>query len=276
MSDQSPGVTQGGASTILRRILDRKVEEVAEARRQRSIAQLDELIAAQTPPRDFVAALRQRATVGRPAVIAEVKKASPSKGVIRPDFDPAAIAASYETGGAACLSVLTDRDFFQGCNDYLVQAREACNLPVLRKDFTVDAYQVREARAIGADCILLIVAALDQVALESLHDLARELGLAVLVEVHDGEELERALALDTPLIGINNRDLHTFNTTLETTFGLLERIPDDRLVITESGIHTRADVEAMLARDVYGFLVGEAFMRAAEPGEKLRELFAPR
>lgn len=276
MSDQSPGVTQGSASTILRRILDRKVEEVAEARRQRSIAQLDELIAAQTPPRDFVAALRQRATVGRPAVIAEVKKASPSKGVIRPDFDPAAIAASYETGGAACLSVLTDRDFFQGCNDYLVQAREACNLPVLRKDFTVDAYQVREARAIGADCILLIVAALDQVALESLHDLARELGLAVLVEVHDGEELERALALDTPLIGINNRDLHTFNTTLETTFGLLERIPDDRLVITESGIHTRADVEAMLARDVYGFLVGEAFMRAAEPGEKLRELFAPR
>lgn len=276
MSDQSPGVTQGGASTILRRILDRKVEEVAEARRQRSIAQLDELIAAQTPPRDFVAALRQRATVGRPAVIAEVKKASPSKGVIRPDFDPAAIAASYETGGAACLSVLTDRDFFQGCNDYLVQAREACNLPVLRKDFTVDAYQVREARAIGADCILLIVAALDQVALESLHDLARELGLAVLVEVHDGEELERALALDTPLIGINNRDLHTFNTTLETTFGLLERIPEDRLVITESGIHTRADVEAMLARDVYGFLVGEAFMRAAEPGEKLRELFAPR
>ena len=276
MSDQSPGVTQGGASTILRRILDRKVEEVAEARRQRSIAQLDELIAAQTPPRDFVAALRQRATVGRPAVIAEVKKASPSKGVIRPDFDPAAIAASYEAGGAACLSVLTDRDFFQGCNDYLVQAREACNLPVLRKDFTVDAYQVREARAIGADCILLIVAALDQVALESLHDLARELGLAVLVEVHDGEELERALALDTPLIGINNRDLHTFNTTLETTFGLLERIPDDRLVITESGIHTRADVEAMLARDVYGFLVGEAFMRAAEPGEKLRELFAPR
>lgn len=276
MSDQSPGVTQGSASTILRRILDRKVEEVAEARRRRSIAQLDELIAAQTPPRDFVAALRQRATVGRPAVIAEVKKASPSKGVIRPDFDPAAIAASYETGGAACLSVLTDRDFFQGCNDYLVQAREACNLPVLRKDFTVDAYQVREARAIGADCILLIVAALDQVALESLHDLARELGLAVLVEVHDGEELERALALDTPLIGINNRDLHTFNTTLETTFGLLERIPDDRLVITESGIHTRADVEAMLARDVYGFLVGEAFMRAAEPGEKLRELFAPR
>ena len=274
MNDQSSRAAQSGAPTILRRILDRKVEEVAEASRRRSIAQLDELIAAQAPPRDFVGALRQRVSARRPAVIAEVKKASPSKGVIRPDFDPAAIAANYEAGGAACLSVLTDRDFFQGCDDYLVQAREACNLPVLRKDFTVDAYQVREARAIGADCILLIVAALDQTALISLHDLARELGLAVLVEVHDGGELERALALDTPLIGINNRDLHTFDTTLETTFGLLERIPDDRLVITESGIHTRADVEAMLARDVYGFLVGEAFMRAPQPGEKLRELFA--
>lgn len=261
------------APTILRRILDRKAEEVAAASRQRPVARLDQLIAAQAPPRDFVGALRERVSARRPAVIAEVKKASPSKGVIRADFDPAAIAASYEAGGAACLSVLTDRDFFQGCDDYLVQAREACSLPVLRKDFTVDAYQIREARAIGADAVLLIVAALDQATLVSLHDVARQLGLAVLVEVHDGEELERALALDTPLIGINNRDLHSFDTTLDTTYGLLQRIPDDRLVITESGIHTRADVEAMLAHNVYGFLVGEAFMRAPEPGDRLRELF---
>ncbi|HEY8385416.1 MAG TPA: indole-3-glycerol phosphate synthase TrpC [Porticoccaceae bacterium] len=274
MSHHTAGATTAGAPTILRRILDRKKEEVAEAIQLRSVAQLDQWIADQAPPRDFVAALRQRIDARQPAVIAEVKKASPSKGVIRPDFDPAAIAASYQAGGAACLSVLTDRDFFQGSDEYLRQARAACDLPVLRKDFTVDPYQVREARAIGADCILLIVAALDQSALVSLHDLARELGLAVLVEVHDGEELERALALETPLIGINNRDLHTFETTLETTFRLLEKIPDDRMVITESGIHTRADVEAMLAKGVYGFLVGEAFMRAPQPGEKLRELFA--
>lgn len=261
------------APTILRRILDRKAEEVLAASRRRSVGELNDMIAVQPPPRDFVAALQQRIAARQPAVIAEVKKASPSKGLIRADFDPAAIARSYEAGGAACLSVLTDIDFFQGCDDYLVAARNACNLPVLRKDFTVDAYQVREARAIGADCILLIVAALEQSQLVSLHGLARELGLAVLVEVHDGEELDRALALDTPLIGINNRDLHTFDTTLDTTFNLLERIPGDRLVITESGIHSRDDVAAMLARNVYGFLVGETFMRAPEPGEKLRELF---
>ncbi|KJS05903.1 MAG: indole-3-glycerol-phosphate synthase [Gammaproteobacteria bacterium BRH_c0] len=263
------------APTILRTIIERKWQEVAKCREQKSIDSLIADIAGQSPPRGFASALRQRIEARQPAVIAEVKKASPSQGVIRADFDPAAIAASYEKGGAACLSVLTDVDFFQGSNDYLVEAREACSLPVLRKDFTVDPYQVYEARAIGADCILLIVAALDQTSLVALHNLARELGLDVLVEVHDGRELDRALLLDTPLIGINNRDLHTFSTTLDTTFSLLGRIPDDRLVITESGIHTRDNVEAMLAHEVYGFLVGEAFMRVPEPGERLQELFFP-
>lgn len=261
------------APTILRSIIERKWQEVEECRRLKSIDSLKTDIARQPAPRGFAAVLGQRIVAGQAAVIAEVKKASPSQGVIRADFDPAAIAASYEKGGAACLSVLTDVDFFQGCNDYLVQARDACSLPVLRKDFTVDPYQVYEARAIGADCILLIVAALDQASLVMLHDLARELGLDVLVEVHDGAELDRALLLDTPLIGINNRDLHTFSTTLDTTFNLLGRIPEDRLVITESGIHRRDDVEAMLSHRVYGFLVGEAFMRAPDPGEYLRELF---
>ena len=263
------------APTILRRILKRKAEEVVEARARVSVEELKEGIARQSAPRGFANALRRRVANAEPAVIAEVKKASPSQGVIRADFDPAAIAASYEAGGAACLSVLTDADFFQGCNDYLAAARNACSLPVLRKDFTVDPYQVYEARAIGADCILLIVAALDQARLVSLHDLALSLGLDGLVEVHDATELERALALETPLIGINNRDLHTFSTTLDTTYSLLDRIPGDRLVITESGIHSREDVAAMMAHRVYGFLVGEAFMRAPEPGEKLAELFFP-
>ncbi len=260
-------------ATILGKILTRKGEEVAERRRRRGMAALEDLIAEQGPVRGFADALRERIRNRRPAIIAEVKKASPSKGLIREDFDPAAIAASYEGGGAACLSVLTDVDFFQGADDYLCQARAACTLPVLRKDFTVDPYQVYEARALGADCILLIVAALDQAQLVTLHDLARELGMAVLVEVHDGDELDRALALDTPLIGINNRDLRSFDTSLETTWNLLPRIPNDRLVITESGIHSREDVDAMLARGVYGFLVGETFMRAPEPGKKLGELF---
>ncbi|MFA5547845.1 MAG: indole-3-glycerol phosphate synthase TrpC [Porticoccaceae bacterium] len=262
--------------TILRRILDRKAEEVVEASARCPIAKLEERIARQSAPRGFAAALRRRVAAGEPAVIAEVKKASPSQGVIRADFDPAAIAASYEAGGAACLSVLTDVDFFQGCNDYLETARNVCSLPVLRKDFTIDPYQIHEARAIGADCILLIVAALDQGRLVALHDLARSLGLDVLVEVHDAEELKRALVLETPLIGINNRDLHSFQTTLDTTFGLLDRIPDDRLVITESGIHTVDDVKAMAAHGVYGFLVGEAFMRAPDPGARLAELFFQR
>ncbi len=206
-------------------------------------------------------------------MIAEIKKASPSKGVIRADFQPAQIAASYQAGGASCLSVLTDIDFFQGCDAYLQQARSACELPVLRKDFTVDPYQVVEARAIGADAILLIVAALDNDQMRELARTAAEVGLDVLVEVHDRAELERALELATPLIGINNRDLHSFETRLETTLELLPHIPADRLVITESGIHTAADVALMRNHQVFGFLVGEAFMRAHEPGEKLRELF---
>jgi len=209
-------------------------------------------------------------------VIAEVKKASPSKGVIRADFDPAQIAASYQAGGATCLSVLTDVDFFQGANAYLQQARAACALPVIRKDFLIDPYQVIEARAIGADCVLLIAACLDDVQLVELAQVAKEQGLDVLVEVHDGAELERALKhLDTPLLGINNRNLHTFEVSLQTTLELLPRIPGDRLVITESGILARTDVELMERHEVWSFLVGEAFMRAPEPGEELRRLFFP-
>ncbi len=267
----------GSASTptILRRILARKREEVAERSARLPLAQLRDRLRACPAPRGFARAMQARADDGEAAVIAEVKKASPSKGVIRPDFDPENIAASYERGGASCLSVLTDVDFFQGADDYLVAARNACALPVLRKDFTVDPWQVYESRLLGADCILLIVAALEQTALQDLHDLALELGLDVLVEVHSREELARALALSTPLVGINNRDLHSFETTLDTTFALLDQVPRDRMVITESGIHTRENVEAMLARGVRGFLVGEAFMRDPEPGRALRELFFP-
>ena len=217
--------------------------------------------------------MQQRAAAGEPAVIAEIKKASPSKGVIREDFEPVQIAKSYREGGATCLSVLTDRDFFQGCEAYLSEARAACDLPVLRKDFTIDPYQVVEARAIGADAVLLIVAALADEQMRELTQTANEVGVDVLVEVHNRDELERALELPTPLVGINNRDLHTFDTRLETTLNLLPLIPADRLVITESGIHTAADVAQMRAANVQSFLVGEAFMRAEEPGEKLRELF---
>lgn len=259
--------------TVLKKILSRKSEEVAERSARVPLAELQQAAARQFPVRGFVRALEQRISAGDPGVIAEVKKASPSKGVIREHFDPPAIAKSYAAGGAACLSVLTDVDFFQGADEYLQQARAACELPVLRKDFTIDTYQVVEARALGADCILLIVAALDDRQLSELHACAVEQGLDVLVEVHDATELERALSLDTRLIGINNRDLHTFNTTLETTYNLLERIPDDRVVVTESGIHTRADVAAMRERGVQGFLVGEAFMRAPVPGEELKRLF---
>ncbi|ATJ81869.1 indole-3-glycerol phosphate synthase TrpC [Halomonas beimenensis] len=259
--------------TILTRILGRKDQEVAERRRAVPEAELLSLAARQSAPRGFVAALDARIRAGDPGVIAEVKKASPSKGVIREDFRPAEIAARYAAGGAACLSVLTDADFFQGHEDFLIEAREACELPVIRKDFITHGYQVSEARAIGADCLLLIVAALDDARLADLHRQATELGMDVLVEVHDADELERALRLDLGLVGINNRDLHTFETRLETTLDLLARIPEGVTVVTESGIHTRDDVARMRAHGVHGFLVGEAFMRREDPGEALRELF---
>ena len=262
------------APTILREILARKRQEVRERSARESLGSLERRAADQGPARGFCRALASRVAGGGAAVIAEVKKASPSKGVIRENFLPADIARSYERGGATCLSVLTDMDFFQGADDYLGQARQACRLPVLRKDFTVDPYQVAEARAIGADAVLLIVAALEQGQMLELSQVAREVGVDVLVEVHDRGELERALELDTPLLGINNRDLHTFDMRLETTFELLPFIPPDRMVVTESGIHTREDVALMRERDVHAFLVGEAFMRADEPGEKLGELFS--
>jgi indole-3-glycerol phosphate synthase len=259
--------------TILRKILARKAEEIAARRATHTIESLEARIQQQTAPREFARASRQQVATGGPAVIAEVKKASPSKGVIREDFRPAAIAESYSAGGASCLSVLTDQDFFQGSDEYLAQARSACGLPVLRKDFTVDPYQVLEARAIGADAVLLIVAALGDEQMSELAQTADEVGLDVLVEVHDRAELDRALELTTPLIGINNRDLHSFETNLRTTLDLLPNIPDDRLVITESGIHTPQDVALMRDAKISAFLVGEAFMRVKEPGEKLRELF---
>jgi indole-3-glycerol phosphate synthase len=260
-------------STILRQIIDRKYQEVSERQRRDSLSSLEQRIAEQSPARGFAAAMARQVAAAEPAVIAEVKKASPSKGVIRADFHPAEIAASYQRGGATCLSVLTDVDFFQGADAYLREARAASDLPVLRKDFTVDPYQVVEARAIGADAVLLIVAALEQEQMRELAHTAAEVGLDILVEVHDRAELERALELETQLIGINNRDLHTFKTRLETTLELLPYIPQERLVITESGIHTAEDVALMRNHKIYGFLVGEAFMREPEPGEKLRELF---
>lgn len=252
-----------------------KEAEVAAARAARDLASVRRAAESDRNTRDFVGAMRSKIAAGSAAVIAEVKKASPSKGVIRADFDPPAIAASYAAGGAACLSVLTDRQFFQGADEYLGAARRACTLPVLRKDFTIDPYQVYEARAIGADCILLIVAALDDARMVELEDIARSVGLAVLVEVHDAAELDRALRLRTPLVGVNNRDLRTFETSLDTTIGLLPRMPSDRLVVTESGILERAHVTRMRDAGVNAFLVGEAFMRAPDPGTALRTLFAP-
>ena len=260
-------------SDILKRIVAVKHEEIAEARRQRDAASMRREALAQPPARDFVGALRAKLGAGQPAVIAEIKKASPSKGVIREHFVPAEIAASYASHGAACLSVLTDRQFFQGGPEYLQQARSACSLPALRKDFMVDAYQVDEARAWGADCILLIAACLDDAQMADLEAQALALGMAVLVEVHDGDELERALRLKTPLLGINNRNLRTFEVTLDTTLGLLARVPTERLLVTESGILGPADVQRMRAAGVHAFLVGEAFMRADEPGAALADLF---
>jgi indole-3-glycerol phosphate synthase len=260
-------------SDILNRILAVKREEVARGQAATPLAAMRAAAVEQPPARDFTGALRAKIAAGKPAVIAEIKKASPSKGVIRADFRPAEIAAAYERAGAACLSVLTDRDFFQGAPEYLQAARAACTLPVLRKDFVVDAWQVFEARAMGADAILLIAAALDHARMRELEALAHELGMAVLVEVHDADELERALALATPLIGINNRNLRTFDVSLQTTFDLLERIPRERIVVTESGIVSADDVASMRARDVHAFLVGEAFMRVEDPGAGLRALF---
>ena len=267
-------------SDILERIIAVKRDELALARSSCDDAgmraQAQDACAmsdARRRPRGFAGALRAAIADGRAAVIAEIKKASPSKGVLRADFDPPAIARSYERGGAACLSVLTDRQFFQGSPDYLVAARAACGLPVLRKDFMIDCYQVYEARAMGADCILLIVAALDDARMAELEDCAHSLGMDVLVEVHDGAELDRALRLKTPLLGINNRNLRTFDVSLRTTLDLLPRIPDDRLVVTESGILGREDVATMRRADVNAFLVGEAFMRADDPGAELARLF---
>jgi indole-3-glycerol phosphate synthase len=260
-------------SDILNTILARKAEEIAERRARVPQADLAARAGDAPPTRGFAAALHAAIAQGDPAVIAEVKKASPSKGVIRPDFRPADIAVSYEFGGAACLSVLTDVDFFHGADAYLQQAREACTLPVLRKDFTVDPYQVYEARVLGADCILLIVAALDDTQLVELSDLAMRLDMDVLVEVHDIDELERALQVPVPLIGINNRNLRTFEVSLDTTLAMKDAVPRDRLLVTESGILVPDDVAKMRAAGVDAFLVGETFMRAEEPGEALRQLF---
>jgi indole-3-glycerol phosphate synthase len=259
--------------TILERIMAAKRAEVAAAKAAVSPSSIEKLAGQSPPARDFVDALQKKIVSGKAAVIAEIKRASPSRGVLRENFDPAQIARSYETGGAACLSVLSDREFFQGAPEHLSAARAACALPVLRKDFIFDPYQVLEARAMGADCILLIAACLPAGAMRSLESLAAAHGMAVLVEVHDAAELDAALELRTPLVGINNRDLRTFETRLETTLALLEYMPEDRIVVTESGIATPQDVALMRARGVNAFLVGEAFMRAADPGAALRSLF---
>jgi len=265
--------TRNETPDILKKIIARKRVEVAAGRQMAPAAVIEDHARVADPVRGFERAMESRVSAGRPAVIAEIKKASPSRGVLRDPFDPVAIARSYQKGGAACLSVLTDRDFFQGDPEYLKAARAACRLPVLRKDFMIDPWQVDEARAMGADCILLIAAALDDETMHTLHDRARHWGMDVLVEVHDHDELLRALRLDTRLIGINNRDLRSFEVSLETTLTLLHDIPDDRLVITESGILGVEDVRRMREHDVHAFLVGEAFMRAEEPGAALAELF---
>ena len=259
---------------VLKRILARKQEEVAERRERVSLFELKARIASAPPVRGFADAVAAKLQAGLPAVIAEVKKASPSKGVIRPNFDPAAIARSYEAGGAACLSVLTDIDFFQGSDAYLQQARAACSLPVLRKDFVVDAWQLYEARMLGADCVLLIAAALDDVQLAEFAFIADELGMDVLVEVHDLDELERALPIPARLLGINNRNLRTFEVSLQATLDLKAMVPADRVLVTESGILAPADVQLMRQADVHAFLVGEAFMRQPDPGRALSDLFA--
>ena len=261
-------------SDILNKIIATKVTEVAAAQALKPLAEIQAAARAAAAPRDFIGSIRSKITNNKAAVIAEIKKASPSKGIIRADFKPAEIAKSYEQGGAACLSVLTDAEYFQGSPEYLKQARAACSLPVLRKDFMIAPYQVYEARAMGADCILLIAAALDLPTMQQLEQIAHELGMAVLVEVHNGDELELALQLKTPLVGINNRNLRTFEVTLDTTLSLLSRIPNDRIIVTESGIFTAEDVALMRNNHVHTFLVGEAFMRQPDPGAELAKVFA--
>ncbi len=258
---------------ILKKILARKFQEIEDRSKRIDLLQISKQAELADPPRGFVTSLKRRLDNGESAVIAEIKKASPSKGVIREDFDPVQIAKSYEKAGAACLSVLTDEDFFQGHDDYLVAARAACSLPVIRKDFMIDPYQVYEARVLSADCILLIVAALDDDNLRRLFDLSSELGMDTLVEVHDQAELDRALKLELSFVGVNNRNLRSFETSLSTTLDLLKGIPEGCFVVTESGIHTSDDVALMRANNVNAFLVGEAFMRVPEPGELLSELF---
>ncbi|HQR50096.1 MAG TPA: indole-3-glycerol phosphate synthase TrpC [Methylophilaceae bacterium] len=260
-------------SDILKKILATKQEEVNAANVLQPLGLVRSKAESATAPRDFIGAIRAKIAAGQAAVIAEIKKASPSKGVIREDFRPAEIAVTYAAHGAACLSVLTDTQYFRGSPEYLKQARGACNIPVLRKDFMIAPYQVYEARAMGADCILLIAAALDLPRMKELENIAHDLGMAVLVEVHDGEELDQALQLETPLIGINNRNLRTFDVTLDTTLGLLSRIPQDRIVVTESGIFTPQDVALMRSHNVHTFLVGEAFMRQPDPGVELARVF---
>ncbi|MCK5869611.1 indole-3-glycerol-phosphate synthase [Methylococcaceae bacterium HT4] len=259
---------------ILKKILATKAEEVAKRKQRMSVADLAGIISDTETPRGFALALQDKAASKKPAIIAEVKKASPSKGVIRENFKPVEIAQDYAMSGATCLSVLTDKEYFQGGEVNMQLARQACPLPVLRKDFMIDPYQIHESRALGADCILLIVAALSDTQMHELADTTKELGMDILVEVHDKAEMERALKLDTPLMGINNRNLRTFETSLQTTLNLQAMVPEDRLVITESGIHTPEDVQLMMDNDIYTFLVGEAFMRAEQPGAKMRELFS--
>lgn len=258
---------------ILKTILAKKFEEVAKRQQRMSISDLQDIAQGVEKPRGFYQALQRKVSNQKPAIIAEIKKASPSQGVIRENFEPIAIAQDYAMSGASCLSVLTDKEFFQGSEAYLQMVRERCPLPVLRKDFMVDVYQIYESRALGADCILLIVAALEDALMRELAKLAKQLGMDVLVEVHDAVEMERALQLETPLIGVNNRNLRTFNTSLQTSLDLKAHVPADRLIVTESGIHSTEDVKLMQSNGIHAFLVGEAFMRAERPGQKMRELF---